>query len=63
MSRSTRTIAKIKAALAIYENDCLLAAPDEECKSCTMITFDSIRNIIEAAEKEAAAEEKGGAQE
>ena len=63
MSRSTRTISKIKAALATYENDCLLAAPDEECKSCTKITFDSIRNIIAAAEKEAAAEEKGGGKE
>ena len=58
MSRSTRTIAKIKAALAIYENDCMLGAPEEECKECTRVTFDSVQNIIEAAEKEAAAEEK-----
>lgn len=58
MSRSTRTISKIKTVLAIYENDCLLAAPDEECKSCTRIMFDSIRNIIEEAEKEAAADEE-----
>lgn len=63
MSRSTRTIAKIKAAIETYENDCLLGAPDEECKECTIVCFESIRNIIAAAEKEAAAEEKGGAQE